>query len=194
MDDAFTLLRRAAGLLPDDAAAAHGQTVGDAREEMARQEWEPAIDLLMEIGDVHPAPVAFWETLAEAARQMTLHRAGSWCMWRAWEARHGTVRATLTLLRTDEGGRRSSFSGDGQLRPLWDIGHRTADGRRDLDLARLRVEGAPQLGPGETAGVRLAPLRLERWRHVTPGDVITMHEAGPAVGSAEIVEVRPPSG
>lgn len=194
MDDAFTLLRRAADLLPDDMTAAHGRTVGHVREEMARQEWELTVDLLLEIGDVHPAPAAFWELLAEATRQMALDRVRSWCMWRAGEARHGTVRATLTLLRGDEGGRRGSFSGDGQLRPLWDIGHRTGDGRRDLDVARLWVEGAPRLGPGETAGVRLAPLRPERWRHLTPGDVITMREAGPAVASAEIVEVRPPSG
>ncbi|MGA4539263.1 hypothetical protein ACPA54_04645 [Uniformispora flossi] len=194
MDDAFTLLRRAAALLPDDITAAHGQTVGDVRAEMACQEWELAVDLLAEIGDIHPAPSAFWEMLAEAARQMALDPVRSWCTWRAWEARHGTVRATLTLLRTDEGGRRGSFFGDGRLRPLWDIGHRTGDGRRDLDIARLWVEDAPQLGPGETAGVRLAPLRPERWRHLTPGDVITMHEADPAVASAEIVEVRPPSG
>ncbi|MGR7002023.1 hypothetical protein ACU686_35075 [Yinghuangia aomiensis] len=73
------------------------------------------------------------------------------------EARHGTIRAALTLLRTDEGGRRSSFFGDGQLRPPWDIGHRTGEGRRELDIARLWVEGTSQLGPGESAGIRLAP-------------------------------------
>lgn len=50
----------------------------------------------------------------------------------------------------------------------------------------------PQLGPGETADVRLAPLRPEPWRHLKPGDVKTMHEAQPLVGIAEIIEVLPP--
>lgn len=40
MDDAFTLLRQAVDLLPEDAAAENGQTVGDVREDIGRQEWE----------------------------------------------------------------------------------------------------------------------------------------------------------
>ncbi|MEU9401218.1 hypothetical protein [Streptomyces sp. NPDC048242] len=98
----------------------------------------------------------------------------------------------MTLLGADEGGRQGAFPGDGRLRPLWDIGNRTADGRQDLNIARLWVEFAPQLGPGETADVRLAPLRPEQWRHLKRGDVITMHEAQPVVGLAEIIEVLPP--
>ncbi|MFH8381550.1 hypothetical protein ACH4E7_11475 [Kitasatospora sp. NPDC018058] len=194
MDDAFTLLRRAVDLLPEDAVAENGQTVGDVREEIGFQEWEMALDVLLEIADVQPVSIAFWEMLAEAARQMMLDRTRRWCEWRGWEVRHGTIRATLNLSGTDEGGRRSAFSGDGRLRPLWDIGSRTADGRRGLDIARLWVEFAPELGPGETAVVRLAPLRPEQWRHLEPGDVITMHEARPAVGIAEIIEVLPPRG
>ncbi|WP_405634249.1 hypothetical protein OHB53_08905 [Streptomyces sp. NBC_00056] len=58
-----------------------------------------------------------------------------------------------------------------------------------MNLARLWVEFAPQLGPGETADVRLAPLQPEQWQHLKPGDVITMHDAQPAVGIAEIIEV-----
>lgn len=38
MDDAFTLLRQAVDLLPQDAAAENGQTVGDVREDIVRQE------------------------------------------------------------------------------------------------------------------------------------------------------------
>ncbi|MFE0508425.1 hypothetical protein [Streptomyces sp. NPDC058964] len=192
MDDAFTLLRRAADLLPEDAAAQNGQTVGDVREEIEFQEWETALDVLIEIAEVHPVSTAFWEMLAEAARQMMLVRSRSWCEWRGREVEHGTIRAALTLLGADEGGRQSAFSGDGRLRPLWDIGNRTADGQRDLNIARLWAEFAPRLGPGETARVRLAPLQPEQWRHLGPGDVITMHEAQPVVGIAEIVEVLPP--
>jgi hypothetical protein len=192
MDDAFTLLRRAADLLPEDAVAENGQTVGDVREEIELQEWEMALDVLIEIADVHPVSITFWEMLAEAARQMMLDRSRRWCEWQGWEVEHGTIRATLTLLGAEEGGRQSAFSGDGWLRPLWDIGHRTAAGQQDLNIARLWVEFAPELGPGETADVRLAPLQPEQWQHLKPGDVITMHEARPATGIAEIIEVLPP--
>ncbi|WP_405891712.1 hypothetical protein OG427_39285 [Streptomyces sp. NBC_00133] len=191
MDDAFTLLRRV-DLLPEDAVAENGQTVGDVREGIGRQEWEMVLGILIEIGDVHPVPVDFWELLAEAARQMMLDRSRRWCQWRGWEVQHGTVRATLSLVGAEEGGRRSAFSGDGRLRPMWDIGNRTADGERELSIARLWVEFAEKLGPGESADVRLAPLRPERWRHLKCGDVITMHEAGPVAGTATVIEVLPP--
>ncbi|MFC9616646.1 hypothetical protein [Streptomyces sp. NPDC056938] len=192
MDDAFTLLRQAVDLLPEDAVAENGQTVGDVRRDIELQEWEMVLDVLIEIADVHPVSITFWEILAEAARQMMLDRSCRWCEWRAWEVKHGTIRVTLTLLGADEGGRQSAFSGDGRLRPLWDIGNRTADGQQDLNIARLWVEFAPQLGPGETADGRLAPLQPEQWQHLKPGDVITMHEAQPAAGIAEVIEVLPP--
>ncbi|MEW2070112.1 hypothetical protein [Streptomyces sp. NPDC007346] len=192
MHDAFTLIRQAVDLLPEDATAENGVTVGDVRECIAHQEWEMALDILIEIGDLFPVSVEFWELLAEAARQMTLDRSRRWCQWRGWEVRHGTVRATLSLLGPEEGGRRSAFAGDGRLRPLWDIGRRTADGKPALGIARLWVEFAKGLGPGETADVRLAPLSPERWRHLKRGDVITMHEAQPAVGTAVVVEILPP--
>lgn len=148
MDDAFALLRQAVDLLPEDAVAENGQTVGDVRKDIELQEWEMVLDVLIEIADVHPVSITFWEILAEAARQMMLDRSCRWCEWRAWEVKHGTIRVTLTLLGADEGGRQSAFAGDGRLRPLWDIGNRTADGQQDLNIARLWVEFASQLGPG----------------------------------------------
>ncbi|MEV6757193.1 hypothetical protein [Streptomyces sp. NPDC051214] len=194
MDDAFTLLRQATDLLPEDAVAENGVTVGDVREYVAQQEWEMVLDLLIEVADVHPLPPSFWELLAEAAQQMMLDRSHRWCQWRGWEAQHGTVRATLTLLGTDEGGRRSAFSGDGRLRPLWDIGQHTSDGESDLRIASIWVEFAQELGPGESADVRLAPLSPEPWRNLRPGHVITMHEGRPVVGTATVIEVLPPRG
>lgn len=192
MDDAFTLLRQATDLLPEDAVAENGQTVWDVREEIRFQEWEMVLGLLEEIGDAHPVSVDFWELLAEAARQLMLDRSHRWCQWRGWELRHGTLRATLSLADPKEGGRRTVFSGDGRLRPMWDIGNRTADGKPALGIARLWVEFAPGLGPGETADVRLAPLSPEQWRHLKPGHVILMYEAQPVAGIAEILEVLPP--
>lgn len=53
MDDAFTLIGQALDLLPEDALAENGQTVGDVREDIAREEWELALAVLIEIGDVH---------------------------------------------------------------------------------------------------------------------------------------------
>ncbi|WP_433859738.1 hypothetical protein [Streptomyces kronopolitis] len=194
MDDAFTLLRRAVDLLPEDAVAENGVTLEDVREDIARQEWDMALDLLIEIADVHPVSTSLWEILAEAARQMMVDRSRRWCQWRNWEVQHGIVRATLTLLGTDEGGRQGPFSGNGQLRPLWDIGNRTSDGERDLNIALVWVEFAQELGPGETADVRLAPQSPEQWRNLEPGDVITMHEGRPVVGTATVIEVLPPGG
>ncbi|MFF2538915.1 hypothetical protein [Streptomyces cyaneofuscatus] len=192
MDDAFTLLRLAADLLPEEAAAESGWTAEDVREDIGRYEWERALDALTEIGDVHPVSVDFWERLAEAARQMMLDRSRRWCEWRAWEVRHGTIRATLTLVAAEEGPRRTAFSGDGRLRPMWDIGNRRADGERDLDIATLWVENAAELGPGETAEVRLAPLTPERWSHLRCGDAITMYEARPVAGTGRVIEVAAP--
>ncbi|MFH9015325.1 hypothetical protein ACH4C6_28635 [Streptomyces sp. NPDC017943] len=192
MDDAFTLLRQAVDVLPQDAMAGNGQTVGDVRKEIELQEREMALDELIEIADIHPASITLWEMLSEAARQMVLDHSRRGCEWRGEKAKHGTIRATLTLLGADEGGRHSAFSGDGQLRPLWDIGHRTADGQQDLNIARLWVECEPQLGPGRTAHVRLTPLQPEQGQHLQPGDVITMHETQPAAEIAEIIEDLPP--
>ncbi|QDY79882.1 hypothetical protein FQU76_28840 [Streptomyces qinzhouensis] len=192
MDDAFTLLRQAVDLVPEGAVTENGVTVGDVREDIGRQEWEMVLGLLIEFGDAHPISPAFWELLAEAARQMMLDRGRRWCEWRGWEAQHGTIRVTLSLAAADESGRRSAFAGDGRLRPMWDIGNRTTDGERELSIARLWVEFAEELGPGETADVRLAPLRPEQWRHLKSGDVITMYEARPVAGTATVIEVLPP--
>ncbi|MFF9584595.1 hypothetical protein [Streptomyces achromogenes] len=193
MDDAFTLLRRATGLLPEDARAGNGVTIDDLRDCQRHQEWELVLDLLLEIADEHPVPRGFWSLLVDAARRMGLESRADWCEWRAWETRHGILRAGLTLLSAGKGGRRTAFCGQGQLRPLWDIGNRAPDGGQAVNVARLWVEGAPGLAPGESATVRLAPLGPGQWRHLRPGDVITMHEGRPVVGTAVIIEVTPPS-
>ncbi|GAB2838624.1 hypothetical protein GCM10027074_01180 [Streptomyces deserti] len=193
MDDAFTLLRRATDLLPRDVRTDIGASVDDVREYQRQQEWEFVLDLLMEFGDAHPVPEAFWALLEEAARQMRLEYSAQWCSWRAWEVRHGTVRARLSLLRTQEDGRRTALAGQGQLRPAWDIGRRTPGGELELYVAPLWVEGAAWLAPGESATVRLAPLSPDRRRHLAPGDEVTMHEGRPPVGTATILEVTPPT-
>ncbi|MER6165512.1 hypothetical protein [Streptomyces violaceorubidus] len=193
MNDAFTLLRRATDLLNEDVRAQSGVTVDDVRDCQRHHEWELVLDLLMEIADEQPVSSRFWSLLEDAARQMMLEHSADWCGWRASETQHGIFRARLSMLGTEEGGRRTAFSGQGQLRPLWDIGNRAPDGGQSTNIARVWVEGAPGLAPGESATVRLAPLSPEQWRHVRPGDVITMHEGRPVVGTAVIIEVSPPS-
>ena len=156
-------------------------------------EWELALDLLAEIGDAAVIPPKFWEALAAAARQMMLDRHARWADWRAAELRFDVIRVNLSLVDTHEGGRSTPIPGDGQLRPLWDIGLRDKSGRTSLAIAVLWVESAFTLAPGESAVVRLAPLTPRLWRHLRARDVITMHEGQPVVGLGSIVEMTPAS-
>ncbi|MFJ9609082.1 hypothetical protein ACIRS1_22360 [Kitasatospora sp. NPDC101176] len=82
-DDAFTLLRQAVDLLPGNATAENGLTIADVRRDIELQEWETVLDMLIEIADVRPVSTAFWEKLAEAARQMMLDRTRRGCRPRA---------------------------------------------------------------------------------------------------------------
>lgn len=193
--DVPELLRRAARHVPAVATGAAGTTVADADECLDHDEWEVALDILVELGDAYRSETAFWDLLAEAARMMWQSRTERWCHWRRFEVVHGVIRADLQLVDPDvAGGRRTPIPGDGRLRPLWDIGDVTAAGDPDLYVARLWVEAQPDLQPGGRAVVRLAPLSPQRWRRLVPGDVITMHEQMPVVGIASIVESVLPVG
>lgn len=168
-------------------------TVADAREYLDHHEWEVALDLLTELGDAYPADTSFWDVLALAAHQMRLDRTETWCHWRRQETIHGIIRADLQLMPpAAPGGRLTPIPGPGVLRPLWHIGDVTATGEPDLYVARIWVEYAPDLPPGARGSVRLAPLSPERWRRLSPGDVITMHEGMPASGTATIIEATFP--
>jgi hypothetical protein len=186
------LLHQAADLVPGNIKTEAGITVDDARDYLGHNEWEVALDLLVELGDVYQQSPGFWGLLAEAARQMRLGRSVAWCDWRCWEARNGIIRADLELIPTEAGGRQAPIPGDGQLRPMWNIGNQTTSGEPALNIARIWVEFTPDLKPGERTSVRLAPLEPHQWRHLTPGDVITMHETKPVVGRATIIEAWRP--
>lgn len=73
---------------------------------------------------------------------------------------------------------------------MWNLD--PASGKTELHIAALWVETATALPPGGHGTVRLLPLAPERWRHLVPGDRITMHEARPVAGTATIVQVLPP--
>ncbi len=192
--DVPKLLEAASLLVPEKIATENDITVSDVWEYLVHDEWEVALDLLEELGDVHPLPLSFWETLAISAEQMRLERSAAWCHWRGFETRHGILRADLVLRPATEARRKTPISGAGVLRPMWNIGNRTTTGKPALNIARLWVEFMPSLEPGGQASVRLAPLDPSQWQHLQPGQMITMHEDQSVAGTAVVLEVqRPPT-
>ncbi|MFE4411348.1 hypothetical protein [Streptomyces sp. NPDC056821] len=191
--DVPELLESASLLVPEEVAAENDITVNDIWEYLAYDEWEVALDLLEELGDVHPLPLTFWQTLANAAEQMQLDRSAAWCHWRCYETRHGIIRADLTLRPAHEARRQTPFSGAGVLRPMWNIGKKTPTGEPDLLIASLWVEFMPFMEPGGQAAVRLAPLSPPQWQHLQPGQVITMHEDRTVAGTAVVLDIQRPS-
>ncbi|WP_189250189.1 hypothetical protein [Streptosporangium pseudovulgare] len=189
-----SLLLKAARLCPADARTELGVGVAEVLEYLKHDEWEMALLLLEELGDAHPQPPEFWSLLADAARLMWLKSDVAWCEWRRSEARTGAFLAELHLLPAGEGSRTTPIPAGGLLRPMWDLGHRTPEGESLLSIARLWIEGRDSLKPGGSASVRLLPLTPEHWRHLKPGDVVTMHEMRPPTGTARIAEVMPPVG
>lgn len=186
------LLKAAALLVPEEVATENDLTAKDVWDYLTHDEWDVALGLLEELGEVRPLPLGFWETLAAAAEHMRLERSAAWCHWRCYEARNGLIRADLSLRPTGESRRKCSFSGAGVLRPMWNIGNRAPTGEPALDIARVWVEYTPFLAPGERAPVRLAPLDPSRWQHLRPGQSITMHEDRTVAGRAVILEVDGP--
>jgi hypothetical protein len=101
-----------------------------------------ALGLLEELGDVHPLPLRFRETLANAAEQMLLERSAAWCHWRCFEIRNGAIRADLTVQPAAEARRTLPIPGAGVLRPMWDIGHRSPTGEPALMHEDRSVAGS----------------------------------------------------
>ncbi|MDQ8705214.1 hypothetical protein RCO28_22335 [Streptomyces sp. LHD-70] len=190
--DVIEILQGASLLVPEAQAGADDLTVSDVWEHLSDDAWDVAVALLEELGGAPPLPPSFWQELATAAGQLHLPRSAAWCRWRADEAVHGIVRADLTLAPEGESRRRTPLPGAGVLRPMWRIGHRTPQGEPVLDIAALWVESVPFLEPGGRATVRLAPLVPPRWRHLRPGQVITLHEDNSTAGTAVVLDVRPP--
>ncbi|MFD6424722.1 hypothetical protein [Streptomyces sp. NPDC060198] len=191
--DVPQLLEAASLLVPEEIATANDLTVSDIWEYLTQDEWEVAFGLLEELGGVRPLPLAFWEAMGTAAEQLRLERSAAWCHWRSYETRNGVIRADFTLRPAAEGRRRTPVPGPGILRPMWNIGNRTPTGDPVLNIARVWVERAPFLEPGGRAPVRLAPLTPDDWRHLVPGQVITMHEIRSVGGTAVVLEVQRPA-
>lgn len=191
--DVVGILEAASLLVPAGVSTDSDITVSDVWDYLAHDEWEVALDLLQELGDGWAAPTGFWDELELAARMLGFERSREWCSWRGAETGVGVIRAELVLRPAGETFRRTAIPGAGVLRPMWDISNRTGDGARALDIARLWVEFAGDLAPGAQAPVRLLPLTPARWRHLAPGDRITLYETAVAGGTATILETQLPS-
>ncbi|WP_019932832.1 hypothetical protein [Nocardia sp. BMG111209] len=179
-------LRLAAESVPTDARSEAGLTVADVHEYLRFGEWEMALGILQEFEGLRWQSAEYWKLLAGVAQQLSLPHDADWCRWRAAETRCGSIiRADLWLLPPESGGRRIAVPGSG-LRPMWATGDDTVG----LRLAQIRVEFAPEIPVGGRGRIRLLPLTPDAWRHLRPGDVITMHEQRPAVGSATLLEVQ----
>ncbi|WP_231509154.1 hypothetical protein [Streptosporangium roseum] len=193
MESQDSLLLQAAQMCPANVRTEEaGIGVADVLDYLKHDEWEMALLLLEDVGDAHPQPAEFWSLLAEAARQMWLHKDVAWCEWRASEARVGAVLAELCLARREDGGRALPVPPGHVLKPLWDVGLRAPGGDPLFCIAGLWIEGRDPLEPGGCSSVRLAPFTFEHWRHFKPGDVVTMHEGQPPVGTARIIELISP--
>ena len=190
--DVPELLRRAADLVPPGARSDAGLCADDVRGYLREDEREVALSILEDFDGIQWQTVKFWDLLADAAQQMRLKGDATWCHWRRGETLYGIIRADLQLVDPDNGGRRTPVPGTGQLRPMWAINHPGPETGTDLHVARIWVESAPEISPGERGPVRLAPLTPANWRHLAPGDVITMHEARPVSGTAKITETQHP--
>lgn len=187
------LLESASLLVPEETATENDITVNDVWEYLAHDEWEVALGLLEELGDVPPLPLTFWQTLARAVEQLRLDRSAAWCHWRCLETRYGVIRADLALSPVHESRRRTPLPGAGVLRPMRDIGKRTPTGEPALRTVGLWVEFLPFLEPGGRATVRLAPLSPPQWQHLRPGQVITVHEDRTVAETAVVLDIRRPS-
>ncbi|GAA5006195.1 hypothetical protein [Streptomyces siamensis] len=192
--DVLELLESAALLVPEDRASGNDVTASDVWEYLAADDWELALGLLEELTDTGPLPVPFWESLAAAAEGLRMERSAAWCHWRCSELRNGVVLADLTLRPAAEAPRTGPVPGAGVLRPMWDLGERTADGEPAVRIAGMWVERTDFLEPGGQGRVRLVPLVPSGWLHVEPGQEITMYETRVAAGTAVVVDVRPPVG
>ncbi|GLY52144.1 hypothetical protein [Lentzea sp. NBRC 102530] len=170
------LLRRALTLVPPDARNDAGASAEDVRAYLDQDEWDFALELLGAFGGIAWQTSAYWKLLAAAAEELYLP--SKWFHWREAETRLGLVRADLVH------DRRYPIPAQGVYRPLWNLGR----GPRDHWTAVVWVEARPELPAGESATVRLVALSPEGWRHLRPGDVITMHEGQPVAGTATVIE------
>ena len=99
----------------------------------------------------------------------------------------GFIEATLTLRRTEDGGRRAPIRSG--YRPNWwlpdEAGHAWAGGT-------VALVDASELAPGETGPVRIYPFAPDDWDGTTAGSIVEMCEGPVLIGKATVIRVRLP--
>ena len=190
--DVPELLRRATELVPLRARSDAGLCADEVRDYLRQDEWEVALGILEDFDGVQWQTVEFWDLLAGAAQQMSLSRRCGLVPVAPGRdrPRHHEGRPASRRPRRW----RSPHAGPwtGRLRPMWAIGHPSAEKGADLHVARIWVESAPEISPGGRGSIRLAPLTPANWRHLAPGDVVTMHERQSVSGTATITQIQRP--
>jgi hypothetical protein len=151
-------------------------------------ELELAADVLFEFGTRHEElPASFWEAMLHAYENMGLPDQATMCRFRIYEAKFGFLEARLTLFTASDGGRSRPIFTD--YRPDWNIGNRFESGEVEINGARVSLEDAKSIAPGESGVVRLHPTLPEAWRKVQVGAEINMHEGPHVVGKARVLRV-----
>ncbi|MFI6101935.1 hypothetical protein ACIA8G_40835 [Lentzea sp. NPDC051213] len=178
LDEVGDLLRLAAAEVPSHARSGAGLSVAEVLEQIDREEWWLALDVLGEFEGVTWQTHRYWDLLAEVALQIEVEP--SWYLWRRGEAVHGLIRAELTLDPAAE-----AVPAQG-TRPVW----QHSDGERRV--AAMWVEQKQALAPGAQATARLRPFLPDAWNHLTPGDQIVFQQYGEPMGTAKIIEKVPP--
>lgn len=108
--------------------------------------------------------------------------------WREHGRQNGYVRARLTLLTHEQGGRKTPLVTG--YRSCWGF---PPEIHPYLHDGPLLIEGQDWLAPGEDALVALHPLVPDHWPQVTVGLLLGMFEGSRKVGEAVVVEVVLPA-
>lgn len=162
-------LARAASMLPP------GADLADYESRMGHGDLEEAADALVDAADrAEDIGFSFWETLRSAYDTLGRAPGAIRCRYRIHALEHGFIEAELTLLGTEDGGRKSPIrSGHrGTFVPGGAAAGNGADQRMD---ARLTVESSVRVDPGESRIVRLYPTgSLPAWQAVRPGHLLLL--------------------
>jgi translation elongation factor EF-Tu-like GTPase len=94
------------------------------------------------------------------------------------------MRARLTLLPKDQGGRHTPIFDD--YRPRF-VGATEGHGDVDLGVAAVRLTANPMMMPGTEQDVELEPVDASLWVNVGPSLVLGVFEEQQQVGTATIL-------
>lgn len=98
----------------------------------------------------------------------------------------GFIEADLTLLRPEEGGRRTAIRTG--YRPDWWL---PGDGTRQYASATIELLGADDLAPGATGRIRIYPFSPELWEAIGVKSQLEMCEGPYVLGTAIVTRVVP---